>query len=102
MKRKSLKSIEEIEQVLKVHKRELRDKCGVKKIGIFGSYLRKENTKNSDIDILVEIGIPIGFLKFLDLERYLSHLLGVKVDLVTRNALKPHIGQRILDEVRYV
>ena len=102
MKRKSLKSIDEIEQVLKVHKRELREKYGVKKIGIFGSFLSKENTKNSDIDILVEIGIPMGFFKFLGLERYLSHLLEVKVDLVTRKALKPYIGRRILDEVRYV
>lgn len=102
MIRKSLKSIEEIEQLIKVHKQELREKYGVKKIGIFGSYLRKENKENSDIDILVEIGIPMGFFKFLNLERYLSHLLGVKVDLVTQNALKPFIGQRILDEVRYV
>ena len=102
MKNKSLKSIEEIEDVLKVHKRELREKYGVKKIGIFGSYVRKENTKNSDIDVLVDIGIPIGFFKFLNLERYLSNLLGIKVDLVTRNALKPFIGQRILEEIRYV
>jgi len=102
MKSKSLKSIEEIEDALKVHKRELREKYGVKKIGIFGSYVRKENTKNSDIDVLVDIGIPIGFFKFLNLERYLSNLLGIKVDLVTRNALKPFIGQRILEEIRYV
>lgn len=102
MKRKSLKSIEEIEQVLKVYKRELKEKYGVKKIGIFGSYVKKENTKNSDIDILVEIGIQMGFFKLLSLERYLSHLLGVKVDLVTKSALKPYIGRRILDEVRYV
>jgi predicted nucleotidyltransferase len=102
MKKKSLKSIAEIERLLKVHKRELREKFGVKKIGIFGSYLREENTINSDIDILVEIGIPMGLFKFLGLERYLSHLLGVKVDLVTRNALKPYIGRRILDEIRYV
>ncbi len=102
MKSKSLKSIEEIEDVLKVHKRELREKYGVKKIGIFGSYVRKENTKNSDIDVLVDIGIQIGFFKFLNLERYLSNLLGIKVDLVTRNALKPFIGQRILKEIRYV
>lgn len=102
MKNKSLKSIEEIEDVLKVHKRELREKNGVKRIGIFGSYVRKENTKKSDIDVLIDIGIPIGFFKFLNLERYLSDLLGIKVDPVTRNALKPFIGQRILEEIRYV
>ena len=80
----------------------MKEKYGVKKIGIFDSYLRKENTKNSDIDILVEIGIPMEFFKFLNIERYLSHLLGIKVDLVTRSALKPFIGRWILDEIRYV
>lgn len=102
MKIKTLTSIEEIAEILKDHKRELKEKYGVKKIGIFGSYVKKDNTKNSDIDILVEIGIPMGFFKFLGLERYLSQLLGVKVDLVTRNALKPYIGRRILEKVRYV
>jgi predicted nucleotidyltransferase len=102
MQSKTSTSIKEIESVLKAHKQELREEYGVKKIGIFGSFIRNENKKNSDIDILVEIGIPMGFFKFLGLERYLSHLLGVKVDLVTKNALKPHIGRQILDEIRYV
>lgn len=102
MKTKSLKSIKEIEDVLKLHKNELKKKYGVKKIGIFGSYVKKGNKKNSDIDILVELGIPMGFFKFLRLEQYLSHLLGVKVDLVTKKSLKPFIGRRILEEIRYV
>ena len=44
----------------------------------------------------------MGFFKFIRLEREVSELLGAKVDLVTKNALKPHIGQRILAEVIYV
>jgi hypothetical protein len=43
-----------------------------------------------------------NFVKFIGLENHLSQLLGVKVELVTQKALKPHIGRRILQEVRYV
>jgi predicted nucleotidyltransferase len=102
MRIKTSKPLREIKKILLAHKQELSEKYGVREIGIFGSYLREENRKNSDIDILVELEKPMGFFKFVKLERYLSELLGVKVDLVTKNALKPYIGQRILAEVIYV
>lgn len=102
MKATTTKSIQKIKKILLSHKQDLSDKYGVREIGIFGSYVRNENRKNSDIDILVELEKPMGFFKFIRLERYLSELLGAKVDLVTKNALKPHIGQRILAEVIYV
>ncbi|MEM2169145.1 MAG: nucleotidyltransferase family protein, partial [Candidatus Bathyarchaeia archaeon] len=56
----------------------------------------------SDIDILVEFEEPPSLFEFMDLEDYLSKLLGLKVDLVTREALKPRIGERILREVVYL
>lgn len=102
MKAKTTKSIQKIKRILLSHKQDLSDKYGVREIGIFGSYVRSEHRKNSDIDILVDIEKPMGFFKFIRLERYLSELLGAKVDLVTKNALKPYIGQRILAEVIYV
>lgn len=102
MRAKTSKPVQEVKKILLAHKQELKEKYGVKEIGIFGSYLRKENRESSDIDILVEIEKPTGFFKFIRLERYLSELLGAKVDLVTKKALKPYIGQRILDEVIYV
>jgi predicted nucleotidyltransferase len=102
MRAKTSMSVQEIKKILVAHKQELIEKYGIKEIGIFGSYVRKENKKNSDIDILVELKKPMGFFKFTRLERYLSELLGIKVDLVTKKALKPHIGQRILSEVIYV
>lgn len=74
----------------------------VKEIGVFGSYVRGEQKKKSDIDILVEFSEPISLFKFVDLEFYLEKLLGAKVDLVSKGALKPHIGKRILQEVVYV
>ena len=74
----------------------------MKEFGIFGSFVRGEQGADSDLDILVEFEKPIGFVKFLKLENKLSELFGVKVELVTKKALKPYIGKRILQEVRYV
>ena len=71
----------------------------VKSLGLFGSYLRNEQDGDSDLDILVEFDETPSLLRFIDLENFLSDTLGVKVDLVMRDALKPRIGRRILQEV---
>lgn len=77
----------------------IKNKYHIKNIGVFGSYLRGEAKKNSDLDILVEFEESIGLLKFINLENYLSDAMGVKVDLVSKKALKPRIGSYILKEV---
>jgi predicted nucleotidyltransferase len=92
-------SLDEIKEVLDKHKEELKRRYGVKEIGIFGSFARGEEKDDSDVDILVEFDGPIGFFKFLELEEFLSNLIGRKVDLVSKKALKPHIGKHILEEV---
>lgn len=92
-------SIDEIKEIIQKHKEELKEKYSIKEIGIFGSFVRGEVKKDSDVDILVEFEKPIGFFKFLELEEYLSNLIGRKVDLVSKKALKPHIGRYILKEV---
>lgn len=92
-------SLDEIKEVLNKHKEELKRRYGVKGIGIFGSFARGEEKDDSDVDILVEFDGPIGFFKFLELEEFLSNLIGRKVDLVSKKALKPHIGKHILEEV---
>jgi len=96
---KMRKSIDEIKEVIEKHKEKLREEYGVKEIGIFGSIVRGEAKEDSDVDILVEFEKPIGFFKFLELEEYLTNLIGRKVDLVSKKALKPHIGKYILKEV---
>ena len=93
------KSLDEIKEIIKKHKDELKEKYSVKEIGIFGSFARGEAKEDSDIDILVEFEKPIGLFKFLELEEYLSNLIGREVDLVSKKALKPHIGKHILEEV---
>ncbi len=80
----------------------LKEKFRVKKIGIFGSYLRGEQKKSSDIDILVEFHEEPSLFEFIRLERYLKNILKIKVDLVMKNSLKPYIGKHILDEVIYI
>lgn len=92
------RNLKEIEAILRVRRDELARDYGVAEIGVFGSYVRGEATGESDIDILVAFSKPMGFFKFLELEELLSRWLGAKVDLVTKAALKPHIGRRILNE----
>ena len=73
----------------------------VEKIGVFGSFSRGEETKSSDIDVLIEFSKPISMFRFIELEEFLSKILGRKVDLVSKKALKPRIKEQILREVRY-
>ena len=91
--------ISQLTGILRREMPELRDRYKVKSLGLFGSYVRGEQRRKSDLDILVEFHEPPGLLKFLELENRLSDLLGIKVDLVMKSALKPDIGRRILSEV---
>ena len=80
----------------------LKSKYYVKKIGIFGSFAKDEQRETSDVDIIVDFSRPIGFFLFLQLEDYISEKLGMKVDLVTPEALKPLLKEEILEETIYV
>jgi predicted nucleotidyltransferase len=71
----------------------------VASLGLFGSYVHGAQRHDSDLDVLVTFHEIPTLLRFIELENYLSDLLGVKVDLVLRDALKPRIGARILQEV---
>lgn len=77
----------------------LKERYHILSLGIFGSYVREDQLPESDLDLLVSFENPPGLLKFIEMENYLSDLLGVKVDLVMREALKSRIGERILREV---
>ncbi len=97
----SMKTFEQIKSTLAEHKEELRQKYKIKEIGIFGSYVRGEQKKQSDIDILVEFEetANLSLLDFIGIENYLSDFLGIKVDLVEKHTLKPRIGKHVLEEV---
>ncbi len=104
MARKKSLDLTTIVEVLSAHKGELQEKYGIKEMGVFGSYVRGEEKKQSDIDILVEFEnhARVSLLDFIRLEHAIEDLLGVKVDLVEKSTLKPRIGKRILREIRYI
>jgi uncharacterized protein len=93
------KTAEEILAILRVELPEMRQRHGVRSLGLFGSVVRREARSNSDVDILVEFERAPTFFQFVALEDDLSKLLGARVDLVMKSALKPRIGERILSEV---
>jgi predicted nucleotidyltransferase len=97
-----MNSLDHLIQIIAENREQLRSEFGVIGIGIFGSVVRGNQGAGSDLDILVEFERPIGFVRFMRLEKRLAELVGMPVDLVTKKALKPHIGKRILQEVRYV
>ncbi|MBI4712075.1 MAG: nucleotidyltransferase family protein [Planctomycetes bacterium] len=97
-----MKTLNHIKVVLGRHKQEMQERYKIRKLGVFGSYVRAEHKRNSDIDILVDFAEPVGLFRFMDIEEYLEGLLKAKVDLVSKRAMKPHIGKHILSEVVYI
>lgn len=97
-----MNTISLVKKILSDEKETLSKKYNVSRIGVFGSVVCGEDTKDSDIDILVDFSKPIGLFDFMNMENYLAKKLGKKVDLVSYKALKPNIGKRILSEVIYV
>ncbi|MBK8988007.1 MAG: nucleotidyltransferase family protein [Chloroflexi bacterium] len=71
----------------------------VESLGIFGSFVRKEQNAQSDLDLLVTFTETPSLLRLIELEYYLGDLLGVRVDLVMKDSLKPRVSDRVLTEV---
>lgn len=97
-----MKNFQSVKETIKKHESELKRKYRLKRLGLFGSFVRGEQKKGSDIDILVEFEKPISLFEFIGLEEDLETALGSKVDLVSKKALKFHLGKYILEEVQYV
>ena len=88
---------------LKHHDKTIKSRFGVKKIGLFGSFIRGEELENSDIDILVEFEKgQKTFDNYMELKFYLEDIFNRKVDLVIISSIKPHLKDNILDETVYV
>lgn len=97
-----MKKINQIKQTLEDQKDYLKRKYKIKEIGIFGSYVRGEQGKTSDLDILVDFEDVPSLFELVELEDELSELLGVKTDIVMKSGLKPRIGPHILKEVVFI
>ncbi len=101
----TMKTLSEIKEILRKHKKELKERYRVKSIAIFGSYARGEQTEKSDIDIMVEFdenNYP-SFSEYLELIEYLEKILGLKVDLITKNSIhNPYVKKSIEEDLIYV
>ncbi len=94
--------LNEIKKTLKKHKAEVVRDYKVKEIGIFGSVVRGEQKKRSDIDILVEYSELPDLLKLIELENKLQKLLKKKVDLIEKSGIRSELRDKILKEVVYI
>lgn len=96
------KDYEDILLALRKELPKLNAEFNVSTLEVFGSYIRNEQKADSDLDVLVTFSKAPDLLGFIGLENYLSDVLGLKVDLVMRSALKPYIGKRVIAEAKPV
>lgn len=99
-----MRDINEIKSKIKSVQQELNANFSVEEIGLFGSYVRGEETENSDLDVLISLAPNhnVGLIKFNSLKEFLSDLLNIKVDLVIKDGIKPALKKNILSEVIYL
>jgi predicted nucleotidyltransferase len=98
----AVRTKEEIVRAIGENLSEIRS-LGVKRLGLFGSFVRGEQGATSDVDILAEFEPgQRTFDHFIQLSFLLEELLGRRIELVTPEALSPYIGPHILEEVEYV
>jgi predicted nucleotidyltransferase len=99
-----MKTAAEIKRILRSQMPYLAERYGVTAIGIFGSYVRNEQGPDSDLDVLIEREDPprISLLGLVNLENYLTDLLGIKVEVAIKKNLKPRLSTHILHEVAMV
>lgn len=86
---------------LSAHKQSLSARYPIKSIAVFGSVAREDARPESDVDIMVEFDQPIG-IEFVDLAEELEQMLGMKVDLVSRKAIRPEVWSFIESDLCYV
>ena len=91
-------SAEEIESRLTP----LLERYGIRRAGILGSYARGQQRPDSDLDLLVEFRYPMSLLTLVRIERELSEALGIKVDLLTEQAISPYLIDRIRSELKVI
>ena len=96
-----MQNLQDITNTLRNHKNHLFSSYPIKSMAVFGSYAIHRTTPESDIDILVEFNDKIG-IRFIDLADELESLIGTKVDLVSRNGIKPKYFKAISKDLVYV
>ena len=95
-------TLDEVKQVINLHRSSLQEKYHVSTIAIFGSAVKDVLDEQSDIDILVEFNRAVGFFTLVHLQNELHSLLGRNVDLTTSGALHPLLRSSIMQDLVYV
>lgn len=92
------KTLDDIRAAISLHRAELRRAHRIRSISAFGSYARGEQKRGSDLDLLAEFEGTITLLDLIGAEQYLSKILGVKVDLIPKEDIRPELKASILRE----
>ena len=90
---------QEVLDLLREHREELRERFGVSSLALFGSHARDEARPDSDVDLLVEFERPVNFLGYMGLIQHLEELFGTRVDLASAAELRPRIGPYVEREL---
>jgi len=93
-----MRTLSEIRTTLRAHAEGLRERYGMTGLAVFGSVARGEASESSDVDVLVSLERPLGLLRLVNAENYLSGLLGVRVEVVPRREVRPELQERIYRE----
>ena len=102
MTAKKIKTKENVLELIRSNQDKIRS-YGVRKLGLFGSFVRGKQKPESDIDLLVEFQQDKkSFDNFIQLAFFLEEILERRVELITIDALSPYIGPHIIKEVEYV
>lgn len=96
------RNLENFREVLRREMPVLAERYNVESLALFGSYVRGENGPASDLDVLVAYTKKPGLFGFVELQNHLSDLLGIQVDLVLKDALKPRVAVNVLRELQPV
>ncbi|GEA25849.1 MAG: nucleotidyltransferase family protein [Microcystis sp.] len=96
------KTLEEIKAILILYKPFLIERFKILELGLFGSYVRGEQTKDSDVDILVEFSQVPTLFDLVEIEYLISDKLGLPVDLIDKKSLKAALREQILNETVYL
>ena len=94
-----MRTLDDIMTQLRALQPELRRRYPIRSMGVFGSYVRGEQREDSDVDVLVELGDGMDLIAYAGLQLELRDALGVSVDLVEREALRPRLAPHVLSEV---
>ena len=95
-------SLEEIKEVIGLHRQELKRQFHVERIGVFGSYARGDQKKRSDVDFLVMFDEPVSYLDLGGLKIFMEEITGVKSHVVPSYNLRPEFRDNVLSEVKYI